>query len=123
MRYSSSGRHSSYVGGRSRRPSHTPYKSSISYYRKRDSSRDYGSDSRKIPPDDDRYSPPLPKYSSSSFRNKWSRTIRFTEEPGMSITSSRGSNEGSAGLEPSTSYLRPNSIRRRPHTIERYLIN
>lgn len=139
-RYSSGGGGgSSYVEERSSRSSYAPdnnYGGSSSY-RGRESSRDYGSDFRKpLPPDDDRSSPPSPRYSAPSNRGRGTRGFRVAERPGMRGRSSanvsyRGSFGGSAGLikrkrlEP-TSGWRTNPIRkgydmanRRIHAVKR----
>jgi len=133
-RYSGGG---SYVDERSSRSSYGPDNSygGSSGYRGRDSSRDYGSDFRKpLPPDDDRSSPPSPRYSGLSSRGRGTRGFRIADRPGMRGRSSagmsyRGSYGGSAGLikrkriEPTS--WRTNTIRkgydmtRRIHTMKR----
>jgi len=130
---------SSYVEERSSRSSYVPdnnYGGSSSY-RGRESSRDYGSDFRKpLPPDDDRSSPPSPRYSGPSNRGRGTRGFRVAERPGMrgrstANVSYRGSFGGSTGLlkrkrlEPTPAW-RTNPIRkgydmanRRIHTVKR----
>lgn len=137
-RYSGGGG-SSYVEDRGSRSSYAPdnnYGGSSSY-RGRESSRDYNSDFRKpLPPDDDRPSPPSPRYSGPSTRGRGTRGFRVADRPGMRGRSSttvsyRGSYGGSAGLIKrkrleSTSNWRTNSIHkgydianRRIHTVKR----
>lgn len=134
-RYSGGG---SYVEDRSSRSSYAPdnnYGASSSY-RGRESSRDYGSDFRKpLPPDDDRSSPPSPRYSGPSTRGRGTRGFRTADRPGMrgrsSVSVSYRGSFGSAvfikrkRLESATSW-RTNSIRkgydmanRRIHTVKR----
>lgn len=136
-RYSGGG---SYVEERSSRSSYAPdnnYGGSSSY-RGRESSRDYSSDFRKpLPPDDDRSSPPSPRYSGPSSRGRGTRGFRVADRSGMRGRSSggsvsyRGSFGGSAGLikrkrlEPTPTW-RTNPIRkgydmafRRIHAVKR----
>lgn len=134
-RYSGGG---SYVEDRSSRSYADNNYGGSSSYRGRDSSRDYGSDFRKpLPPDDDRSSPPSPRYSGPSNRGRGTRGFRVADRSSMRGRSSasvsyRGSFGGNAGLikrkrlEPPISTWRTNPIRkgydianRRIHTVKR----